>query len=217
MSDEREQQLARARLMLAGALILLMCTFAALVLLRPGPVEQSTPAASANLQTTGYAGSVLPKGFRVPRFSLTTEEGTNVTKRSLRRSPSFITFTYSNCDESCPLQVQVIREAMNELGRDVPAYAISVDPANDTRTSATRFLAKQRVLGRMRFLLGTRKTLAPVWSGFGVQPQTKDLEHHARIVLADARGFQRVGYSASDVSAKQLAADYRRLERRDGS
>ena len=140
-----------------------------------------------------------------------------MTKKALLGTPTLLTFTYSNCTESCPAQVQLIKQAMDELGREVPAYAFSVDPANDTRTSATRFLAKQRVLGRMDFLLGSRRTLAPVWRGFGVQPQTKALEHHARIVLADSRGFQRVGYSVSDVTPKQLAADYRRLERTEGS
>ena len=39
-----------------------------------------------------------------------------------------------------------------------------------------------------RFLLGSRSELAPVWKGYGVQPQTDDLEHSAAVVLVDARG-----------------------------
>ena len=216
MSADRQQALMRARLVLMVALLFLMAAVAALALTRTRS-ETLTPAATANLNSSGYAGSKLPAGFHVPPFALTNQAGETVTKASLRGSPSLLTFTYSNCEDSCPAQVQLIKQAMDELGREVPAYAFSVDPASDTRTSATRFLAEQRVLGRVDFLLGSRRTLAPVWRGFGVQPQTKELDHHARIVLADGKGFQRVGYSVSDVTPKQLAADYKRLERTDGS
>ena len=213
----REQALVRARLALALGLAFMMVALTAVVLARSRQGDDSTPVADANLQTSGYAGSQLPDGFRVPDFSLSDQEGKTVSKQDLRGKPSLLTFTYSNCEESCPTQVQVIKGAMDELGREVPAFAISVDPAGDTRMSATRFLAKQRVLGRVDFLLGSRRQLAPVWKGFGIQPQTKNQDHHARIVLADGNGFQRVGYSASDVTPKQLAADYKRLERADGS
>ena len=71
---------------------------------------------------------------------------------------------------------------------------ISVDPVNDNPKRAASFLLKQQMTGRMRFLLGTREQLEPVWKAFAVQPQADRLEHSAHTVLADARGFQRIGF-----------------------
>jgi protein SCO1 len=65
--------------------------------------------------------------------------------------------------------------------------------------------------GRARFLLGTRDELAPVWRGYGVQPQTDDLEHSANGVLVDAQGRQRVGFPYDHLTPEALAHDLRRL------
>ena len=82
-----------------------------------------------------------------------------------------MTFVYSTCEDTCPAQVQSIRGALDKLGRDVPVLAVSVDPRNDTRDRARRFLLEQHVTGRVRFVLGTERELAPVWRGYGIAPQ----------------------------------------------
>ena len=83
-----------------------------------------------------------------------------------------LTFLYTTCRDTCPLTATQIRGALDDLDRDVPALAVSVDPANDTRRARAAFLFK-RGLGddRMRFLLGTRAQLAPVWKAYGIRPQ----------------------------------------------
>ena len=98
-----------------------------------------------------------------------------------------------------------------ELGRDLPALAISVDPANDTPQSARAFLSEQRMTGRLRFVLGSRPELRRVWDGYGIQPQLDDLDHTARIVLVDGDGVQRVGYPLGEVTPERLAHDLRLL------
>ena len=60
-----------------------------------------------------------------------------MTMRSLRGKPVVVAFLYSTCRDTCPLQAQQIKGALNELGSDVPALAVSVDPANDTRFAET--------------------------------------------------------------------------------
>ena len=62
-------------------------------------------------------------------------------KPSLRGRPVVVTFLYSHCDDTCPAQAQVIRGALDELGEDLPALAIAVDPPRDTPDSARAFLA----------------------------------------------------------------------------
>ena len=53
--------------------------------------------------------------------------------------------------------------------------------ANDTARNAKRFLLEQKLTSRMRFLLGSRAQLEPVWRAYGIQPQTDDLEHSAYV------------------------------------
>jgi protein SCO1/2 len=158
-----------------------------------------------------FEGASLPTGLRAPELRLSDEEGDGVRMSDLRGEPVVVTFLYSNCDDSCPTQTQQVKGALNELGRDVPALAISVDPARDTQQSARAFLSEQRMTGRMRFVLGTRAELQPIWRAYGVQPQLDDLDHTARIVLVDSKGVQRVGYPLDQVTPERLAHDLRLL------
>jgi protein SCO1 len=158
-----------------------------------------------------FAGATLPAGLKAPEVGLPDEEGEVVRMADLRGQPAIVTFLYSNCEDSCPAQAQQVKGALNELGRDVPALAISVDPANDTPDSARAFLSKQRMTGRMRFVLGARPALRRIWHGYAVEPQLDDLDHTARIVLVDGDGVQRVGYPLGEVTPERLAHDLRLL------
>jgi protein SCO1 len=127
-----------------------------------------------------------------------------------------VTFLYTHCQDTCPITAQTVRGALDDLGHDVPALAIAVDPPNDTPRSARKFLAEQRVSGRINFVLGSRAELRPIWKGFGVKPQRVTEEHTAQITLVDARGIQRVGYPSSQATPERLAHDLRLLEREQG-
>jgi protein SCO1/2 len=122
-----------------------------------------------------------------------------------------MTFVYSTCEDTCPGQVQSIRGALDELGRDVPVLAVSVDPRNDTRARARRFLLEQHVTGRVRFVLGSERELEPVWRGYGIAPQRGELDHSAYVVLVDGDGRQRVGFPHSQLTPDGLASDLKRL------
>jgi protein SCO1/2 len=161
---------------------------------------------------SGWAGFVRPPGLRVPAFALRDQDGHVVTAASLRgRAPVVFAFVYSTCRDTCPAQVQTIRAALDDLGHDVPVVGVSVDPANDTRARAKAFLSRQSMTGRMRFLLGTRAELAPVWRAFGIQPQEQGLEHSAHVVVADGSGRQRVGFPFDHLTVDGLAHDIARL------
>jgi protein SCO1/2 len=111
------------------------------------------------------------------------------------------------------VQAQQIKGALDDLGHDLPALAISVDPPGDTPASVHRFNAEQGVTGRIRWVLGRESQLRPLWGGFHVTSQTPTAEHMARLVLIDKRGFQRIGYPASQVTPERLAHDLRLLEK----
>jgi len=160
---------------------------------------------------TGWEGSARPPGARLPDFSLTTQDGEAVTAAALRGRPLVVTFIYSTCEDTCPGQVQSIRGALDDLGRDVPVVGVSVDPGNDTPRSAQAFLLEQSMKGRMDFLLGTREQLEPVWQAFGIAPQREGREHSAYTVLVDRDGRQQVGFPASQLTPRALARDLARL------
>jgi protein SCO1/2 len=196
----------------AVALVLVgVLALGALVLAVRGGKDED-PVAAENV----FAGAVMPQGLRAPDFELRTQEGEPVSMRALRGRPVIVTFLYTHCEDTCPIQAQTVRGALDELGHDVPALAVAVDPPNDTAQSARKFLAEQRATGRLDFVLGSQAELRPVWDGFAIQPQSVTTEHQARFTLVDARGYQRVGYPGSEATPERLAHDIALLERESG-
>ena len=192
----------------AVALLLVGVIALGAIVLAASGSDDPEPVADDNT----FAGASMPEGLFAPDFELRDQEGERVSMRALRGRPVIVTFLYTHCEDTCPIQAQTVRGALDDLGHDVPALAIAVDPPNDTPQSARKFLAEQRVTGRLDFVLGSRAQLRPVWDGFGVRPQRVTEEHNARITLVDARGIQRVGYPGSEATPERLAHDLRLLE-----
>lgn len=166
----------------------------------------------------GWAGAISPD-IPAKDFTLRDQDGRPASLKQYRGRNVILTFLYSTCQDTCPVTASTIRTALDDLGTDVPALAVSVDPANDTPLSARKFLLKRSVNGRMRFLLGTQAELAPVWKAYGVLPQrpgkpTADpaFAHSARIVLIDRRGRQCVAFPIEQATPEGIAHDLRRMQ-----
>lgn len=194
--------MTRVRLALAT---LLACVAAVAVALASG--GDDTPLVSAD----GFAGAVRPE-IPPKDFTLRDQDGNTVALKAHRGQVVVLTFLYTHCQDTCPITAQQIRGALDDLGHDVPVLAVSVDPANDTPASAKRFLLAQHVTGRMRFLLGSRDQLAPVWRDYGIAPQGKGVDHSAYVVLVDRNGRQRIGFPTDKLTPEGLAHDIRRLQ-----
>ncbi len=207
--------LARLQLTLAAALALVAVGLAA-VLLFGG---EDPDADGLQLGPEGFAGAVSPPGARAPDFRLKDEEGRPLSLAASRGRVTVLTFLYTTCEDTCPIAASQILGALDDLGsegKDVPAVAVSVDPANDTPALARRFLNERRITGRMHFALGDRAQLAPVWKAYGIQPQgadqdSADYEHSARVVVVDKRGLQRVAFPLDRLTPPALANDLRKL------
>ena len=198
---------ARLRLALTA---LTVCAVAAVI----GASLAMGGGGGATVLTNGWAGAIRPPGVRVPAFSLRDQDGTVVTSASLRGKPTIYAFVYSTCRDTCPAQVQTIRQALDDTGADVNVVGVSVDPKTDTPKLAKTFLLAQSMTGRMDFLLGTRAQLQHVWDAFGIRPQTKALEHSAHVVVADTDGMQRVGFPYDHLTEEGLGHDMAKLARR---
>jgi protein SCO1/2 len=193
---------------------LALIVFATLSILgASGVILFAKPEPATRVSADGFAGAVSPSDIAVRDFSLRDQDGKPASLREYRGRVVVLTFMYSTCQDTCPVTAQTIRGALDQVGHDVPVLAVSVDPAHDTRDSAERFLVKQSMsAGRMRFLLGTRAQLQPIWKAYGIQPQGKGFEHTAYVAVLDQTGRQRVAFTIDHLTDRDLAHDIRKLE-----
>jgi protein SCO1/2 len=197
---------ARVRLaLIVFASLAILAAAGVLVFARP---DKSTPLGAA-----GFVGALAPSDVPPRDFSVRDEEGKQISLRQYRGQVVVLTFMYSTCQDTCPVTATQIRGALDQLGHDVPALAVSVDPVNDTPNHAQAFLVRRGLsAGRMHFLLGTRAQLAPIWHAYGIQPQGTGFDHTARVVVIDKRGRQRVAFPVEELTPEGLAHDIRKLE-----
>jgi protein SCO1 len=194
---------ARIRLALFVTAVLAL-TAALGVALFDRPGERSTAVA--------FAGALRPE-IPPQDFHLRDQDGRPVSLRQFRGRVVILTFMYTTCKDTCPLTATQIRGALDDLGRPVPALAVSVDPANDTPARARSFLLQRGLAhDRMRFLLGSRAQLRPIWKAYGIQPQGSAFDHTAYVLVIDRHGRQRVGFPVQQLVPEDLSHDVRRLQ-----
>jgi protein SCO1/2 len=191
---------ARLALMLAATFLLVG---ALAVVLFTGRSEHAGGA--------GFDGALRPPGIPPIDFALKDQDGNLARLDQYRGRPVILTFMYSTCRDTCPLTAQQIKGAMDQIGKNIPTLAISVDPANDTQLNARRFVNRQGLTKRMRFLLGDRAQLQPIWKAYGIEPQGKAFDHTAYVVLIDGKGVQRIGWPVDKLTPEGLAHDLRLL------
>src|SRR5947207_2750394 len=191
--------------LMAVASMVLVAALAVVLFVRPsdGTADQR-----------GFAGAIRP-AIPPRTWTLDDQDGRPTRVGAPGSGPAIVTFLYTHCQDTCPVTASTVRGAMDQLGHDVPAYAVSVDPAHDTPNSARVFLSQAHLTGRMHFLLGPDATLQQVWTRFGIQPQERDSEHTAYVVLLDRTGRQRIGFPFDKLTPEGLAHDLRLLEQSD--
>jgi protein SCO1/2 len=191
----------RLALLAVGSIVLV----AALVIALVGP-------SSSDRTTNGFEGALRSPEIPITDFALHDENGALTRSSALRGEVTVVTFLYTTCRDTCPLVAQTIAGGLDRLGHDVPVLAVSVDPANDTPELARRFLRSRQLQRRMRFLLGSRAELEPIWTAYGIRPQSDGLEHSSYVILLDRTGHQRVAFPADRLTPDGLAHDVRALE-----
>ncbi len=203
----------RLGLALLGALVAVGLVAAVVLALAGGDESGARPP--------GLRGDALPEGLAgapAPRIRLPAARGGAVDSADLVGRPYAVTFLYTRCPDVCPLIAQEIRAALEALGPDArraTVLAVSVDPAGDTREAVRDWLDRHRLHGELRYLIGTREQLEPVWEGYFAAPQTPgrpESAHTASIWLVDARGRLRAVHSAGrPLDPADLAHDLRVL------
>ena len=137
-------------------------------------------------------------------ISLRDSLGQRVRLGDYRGEAVLLTFIYDHCPDVCPLIVANLHDALTMLGAkagEVRIVAVSVDPRGDTPTTVAAFLAAHEMTGRMQYLIGSERELAPVWHTWGVAvnatPDSREVDHSAFIYGIDASGRVRALYPAN--------------------
>jgi protein SCO1 len=144
-----------------------------------------------------------PPSIAPPSFTLHDPDGRSVSPADARGDVLVMTFLYSTCRTLCPMQAQEIKNAVLKVGaKDVMVYGVSVDPVGDTPANARRFLQRAGLVGApVKFLLGTRRQLEPVWRAYGIVPVNATPEE----ARAAAAAFDRQHGVGIDPEAAEYA------------
>ena len=171
----------------------------------PAAVVSSASTAEPALKPGELAAPLVVSPVRkAPQIALHDQDGKLFKLSSLRGRAVYLTFVYSHCPDVCPLMLQALAAAKRKLPDpgSMQIVAVSVDPKGDTPKAVKAFLHARALTGKVRWLLGTRGQLRPVWTAYNILvkslPETPAIIEHASLIYGiDARGRLRVGYPAS--------------------
>jgi protein SCO1 len=144
----------------------------------------------------------LPTIGAAPDFSLTSQDGAEVTLRSLRGKVVAVAFIYASCPDVCPMLTDKMARVQDELGADfgtkIAFVSITVDPERDTpavlKDYADAFDAK---FAGWSFLTGAPAAIRDVAHRYGVAVRAAadgQVDHTLLTTLIDRRGTMRVQY-----------------------
>jgi protein SCO1/2 len=164
-----------------------------------------------------YRGSVPPEGIELPQFALRDYRGGLVTTDSLRGKALAVTFLDTQCEEACPVIAGQVAQAFADLSPETraraAAYAVSVDPAEDTPERVRAFLRRHRAERALGYLIGPEAALRRAWRDFLVLPSIQsgdDDIHSAPVRIYDPGGrWVATLHAGADLTADNLAHDLR--------
>ena len=131
-------------------------------------------------------------------FSLVDHRGKPVTEHDFQGRYLLVFFGYTSCPDVCPMDLQIIARAMDELGNAaerVQPIFITVDPARDTPEVIAEYASHfdPRIIG----LTGSRRQVAEAARNYGVismkiidqdNPENYSINHSALTYLLGPDG-----------------------------
>src|SRR5436190_21849236 len=179
----------RAPLVLA--LVMLTSVLAASVML----IEPSRDAIHESFEP-------LPKIAPAPEFTLTSQDGAQISLASVRGKVMAVTFIFTRCTATCPVLTPMMALVQDRLGRDfgskVVFASITVDPEHDTPEMLKLYAQMYGAdLGGWCFLTGPPPVIADLTRRYGVyaaKDANGDIQHSFLTSIVDQRGILRVQY-----------------------
>ena len=158
------------------------------------------PVQDAPKQT--FQQQPLPKIAPAPEFSLTSQDGGQVTLADFRGRVVAVTFIYTLCTATCPVLTPMMSFVQDQLGPNfgtkIVFVSITVDPERDTPEVLKEYArAFGSNLAGWAFLTGTPDAIRDVTRRYGVfasKTANGDVEHTFLTSIVDPRGILRVQY-----------------------
>ncbi|MEW6561307.1 MAG: SCO family protein [Pseudomonadota bacterium] len=152
-------------------------------------------------------------------FSLTDFNGKQRTLADFAGKVVVMYFGYTQCPDICPASMQVVAQAMDDLGtkaKDVQFLFVTVDPTRDTPEILKAYVTHFNPT--FLALTGTPEQIALTAKNFkvyykkvpGKTPGSYTMDHTAGFYVFDPKGKIRL-FEREGVSAKDLAQDINAL------
>jgi protein SCO1/2 len=154
-------------------------------------------------------------------FTLTDQNGAEITEAAFKGHPSALFFGFTNCPEICPTTLFEMDGWLKELGdegKDVRAYFVTIDPERDTPDVLKQYVTavSSRVIG----VSGEPDKVLKMAKDFGIYYKKVEMDgggytmdHTASVLLLNGKGefAGTVAYGESKETAiaklKRLAAE----------
>jgi cytochrome oxidase Cu insertion factor (SCO1/SenC/PrrC family) len=150
----------------------LWATVIVLIGAAPMAAAQASPDASP-LIAEAIDGNAEPLNFPAPAFTLTDQDGRQVSLASLRGKVVLLTFLDPVCTSDCPVIAQEFRGADHLLGRqaaDVELVAIVANPIYHSLAYTRAFDTQERMSGLRNwlYLTGSLTQLQQAWKNYAI-------------------------------------------------
>ncbi|MFD0988050.1 SCO family protein [Methyloligella solikamskensis] len=152
-------------------------------------------------------------------FTLTNQDGERVTEEDFRGKHMLVFFGFTHCPDICPAELQVIAEALDQLGDEadeVTPIFVSVDPERDTPAALKSYLSNfgDRFVG----LTGSEEEIAKVAKeyrvAFKVHKENPDDENynvdHSAIVYLMGPDGTYIDHFSYGTGADEMAKSLQR-------
>jgi len=148
---------------------------AAVIVVGAAPMAFASASRNADpILAQAIAGASAPMDEPAPGFTLTSQDGRQVSLSSLRGKVVLLTFLDPVCTTDCPIIAQEMRAADAMLGAKAGGTELVAVVANPTYTSTefTAAFTRQEGLDQVPnwlYLTGSLSQLAQVWQHYGIQ------------------------------------------------
>jgi protein SCO1/2 len=162
-----------------------------------------------------FKQQLLPKIATAPEFSLTSQDGGQVTLADFRGKVVAVTFIYTLCTTTCPVLTPMLSFVQDQLGPDfgtkIVFISITVDPERDTPQVLKKYAqAFGANLAGWAFLTGPPDAIRDVTRRYGVfasRTANGDVDHTFLTSIVDPRGILRVQYAGAHFEPDELRHD----------
>jgi protein SCO1 len=164
-------------------------------------------------------GQRLSKIGPAPAFTLTAQDGRQLSLKELRGKVVVVAFIYTSCADACPLLTAKMAALQDSLGSDFGSkvffVSITVDPERDTPEILARYAQAHGVnFAGWAFLTGMPDEIRTVARQYGIYNKKQasgDVDHTFLTSLVDRQAILRVQYMGVRFDPDELRRDLQSL------